>query len=125
MSDKPGIDSIFCSAIEIESPAERQALVAQACGEDVELRHQVERLLHVLITPAVADDVALEHFEEGMGTAAGGVLFLPQRHEAGTHGAAPQPAALAHAHAAQRRPRETPPRRAGTGNGLGRSADCS
>jgi WD40 repeat protein/serine/threonine protein kinase len=46
MSDKPSIDSNFCSAIEIESPDERRALVEQACGEDEDLRHQVERLLH-------------------------------------------------------------------------------
>src|SRR5262245_45489294 len=46
MSDKPSIDSIFCSAIEIESPDERRALVEQACGEDVDLKQQVERLLH-------------------------------------------------------------------------------
>ena len=46
MSAKPSIDSIFCSAIEIESPDERRALVAQACGDDVDLRNQVERLLH-------------------------------------------------------------------------------
>src|SRR5687767_8190871 len=45
MSDKPSLDSIFCSAIEIEAPDERQALVARACGEDVELKNQVERLL--------------------------------------------------------------------------------
>src|SRR5262249_30449289 len=45
MSDKPSIDSIFCSAIEIESPDERQAFVEQACGEDVDLKKQVERLL--------------------------------------------------------------------------------
>src|SRR5262245_10540567 len=46
MSDKPSIDSIFCSAIEIESPDERRAHVEHACGEDVELRNQLERLLH-------------------------------------------------------------------------------
>jgi tetratricopeptide (TPR) repeat protein len=46
MSDKPSIDSIFCSAIEIESPDERRALIEQVCGEDVDLKHQVERLLH-------------------------------------------------------------------------------
>ena len=46
MSDKPSIDSIFCSAIEVESPDERRALVEQACGEDVDLKQQVERLLH-------------------------------------------------------------------------------
>src|SRR5262249_26727546 len=36
----------FCSAIEVESPDERRALVERACGEDVDLRQQVERLLH-------------------------------------------------------------------------------
>src|SRR5262245_62562274 len=46
MSDKPSIDSIFCSLIEIESPDERRALVERACGEDVDLKRQVERLLH-------------------------------------------------------------------------------
>src|SRR5262249_54043698 len=46
MSDKPSIDSIFYSAIEIESPDERRALVEQACGADVDLKQQVERLLH-------------------------------------------------------------------------------
>src|SRR5262245_20990979 len=46
MSDKPTVDSIFCSAIEIESPDERQAFVKQACGQDVDLKHQVARLLH-------------------------------------------------------------------------------
>jgi tetratricopeptide (TPR) repeat protein/serine/threonine protein kinase len=46
MSDKPSIDSIFCSAIEIESPDQRRALVEEACGEDVDLKQQVERLLH-------------------------------------------------------------------------------
>src|SRR5262245_57634720 len=46
MSDKPGIHSVFCSAIEIESPEERQAFVEQVCGEDVDLKQQVERLLH-------------------------------------------------------------------------------
>src|SRR5262245_8210086 len=45
MSDKPSIDSIFCSAIEIESPNERRALIEQVCGEDADLKHQVERLL--------------------------------------------------------------------------------
>src|SRR5262249_16160166 len=46
MSDKPSIDTVFCAAIDIESPDERRALVEQACGEDADLRHQVERLLH-------------------------------------------------------------------------------
>jgi tetratricopeptide (TPR) repeat protein len=46
MSDKPSIDSIFCAAIDIESPDERRAFIEQACGEHVDLTLQVERLLH-------------------------------------------------------------------------------
>ena len=60
MSDKPSIDSIFCAAIEIETPDERRAWVEQACGDDADLRCQVERLLHahfhgrsILDAPAV------------------------------------------------------------------------
>ncbi len=45
MSDGPSIDSIFCAAIEIESPEERQAAVERACAGDHELKRQVERLL--------------------------------------------------------------------------------
>src|SRR5262249_14815484 len=47
MSEKPSIDSIFCSAIDIESPDERRTFVEQACGKDADLQRQVERLLHV------------------------------------------------------------------------------
>jgi hypothetical protein len=41
----PSLDSIFCAAIELASAAERAAYVARACGDDVELRQSVERLL--------------------------------------------------------------------------------
>ena len=46
MSHKASIDTIFCSAIEIESADERRFFVEEACGEHVDLKHQVERLLH-------------------------------------------------------------------------------
>ena len=46
MREKPGIDSIFCSAIDIESPEERDLYVERVCGDDTELKRQVERLLH-------------------------------------------------------------------------------
>jgi WD40 repeat protein/serine/threonine protein kinase len=46
MSAPPSVDSIFCSAIELESPDERRAFVERACGEDADLKQQVERLLH-------------------------------------------------------------------------------
>jgi eukaryotic-like serine/threonine-protein kinase len=45
MSDQPGIDEIFCGAIEIESPDERECYLNRVCGEDVGLRKQVDRLL--------------------------------------------------------------------------------
>jgi serine/threonine protein kinase/tetratricopeptide (TPR) repeat protein len=38
-------ESLFLAALEKPAPAERQAFLVQACGEDVELRHRVERLL--------------------------------------------------------------------------------
>ena len=45
MSNKPTIDEIFCGAIEVESPEELQSYLNRACGEDPELRRQIERLL--------------------------------------------------------------------------------
>ena len=42
---QPSVDSVFCAAIELKSPEEREAYLDQACGSDVELRRQVERLL--------------------------------------------------------------------------------
>jgi serine/threonine protein kinase/Tfp pilus assembly protein PilF len=41
----PSFDSIFCSAIEIESAEERAAYVDRVCGDDRELRGRVEKLL--------------------------------------------------------------------------------
>jgi eukaryotic-like serine/threonine-protein kinase len=43
MSDS--IDSILCAAIEISSPDERMAYLDQACGGDLQLRSDVEKLL--------------------------------------------------------------------------------
>ncbi len=45
LTDQPGIDAIFCEAIEIASPTERDAYLQQACGCDPERRRQVDRLL--------------------------------------------------------------------------------
>ena len=45
MKPKPNIDSLFCSIIELETPESRQSFLDQACGEDIELRRQVERLV--------------------------------------------------------------------------------
>ena len=43
--DKPNLDSLFLAASEIESKAERDAFLAGACGDDLELRQQIEQLL--------------------------------------------------------------------------------
>src|SRR6516225_9106154 len=90
MSDKPSIDSIFCSAIEFESPDERRALVEQACGEDVELRHQVERLLHahfhgrsILDAPVQPVAKVDEPLREIAGTVIGPFKLLEQIGEGG------------------------------------------
>jgi serine/threonine protein kinase/Leucine-rich repeat (LRR) protein len=46
MSDKhPELDTLFLAALEIESPAKRAAFLAQACGDNVSLRKEVEQLL--------------------------------------------------------------------------------
>ncbi|MFK7738282.1 MAG: hypothetical protein AB8B50_19820, partial [Pirellulaceae bacterium] len=46
MSDnKPNLDSIFQAASEIESKARRDAFLADACGDDLDLRQQIEQLL--------------------------------------------------------------------------------
>src|SRR5215471_15943423 len=90
MSDKLSIDSIFCSAIEIESAEERQALVEQACGEDVDLRHQLERLLHahfhgrsILDAPVQPVATVDEPLRETAGTVVGPYKLLEQIGEGG------------------------------------------
>ena len=45
MNDNRSIDDVFCAAIEIASESERQVWLDQACGNDAELRRQVDRLL--------------------------------------------------------------------------------
>jgi hypothetical protein len=42
---KPGLDTIFCAAIEIASEEERAAYLARACGDDHELQARLEKLL--------------------------------------------------------------------------------
>src|SRR5215470_11501274 len=90
MSDKPSIDSIFCSAIEIESPDERRAHVEQACGDDMDLRHQVERLLHahfhgrsILDAPVQPVATVDEPLRETAGTVIGPYKLLEQVGEGG------------------------------------------
>jgi len=44
-TEKLTVDSVFCEAIERRSPEERRAYLDRACGDDAELRRQVDRLL--------------------------------------------------------------------------------
>ena len=44
-TETPSSDTIFCAAIEILSDSERAAYIAQACGEDENLRGRVEKLV--------------------------------------------------------------------------------
>ena len=43
--EESSVDTVFCTAIDIESAEERREYVAGACGQDAQLRHQVDRLL--------------------------------------------------------------------------------
>ncbi|MDA0921596.1 MAG: serine/threonine-protein kinase [Planctomycetota bacterium] len=46
MSDqKPNLDSLFEAAVEIESLTERAAFLDRSCGDDAELREQIDQLL--------------------------------------------------------------------------------
>ena len=42
---KLDLEDIFCAALELASPAERAAYLDQACGDDLDARRRVERLL--------------------------------------------------------------------------------
>ena len=43
--ESPNLESLFLSALEIESPQERAAFLARSCGDDASLQQQVQRLL--------------------------------------------------------------------------------
>src|SRR5450631_4511238 len=73
---------------------------------------EVQRLLHILIAPAVGDGRALQHLPKQMSPAARAMDFLASGHVAGAHRLVLArvwafPAALSDANAAQRRPRKT------------------
>jgi serine/threonine protein kinase len=44
-AETPRLDAIFCAAVAIGSDADRAAYLAQACGDDAQLRGRVEKLL--------------------------------------------------------------------------------
>ena len=43
--DQPNLDSLFEAAVEIESGKKRAVFLDKSCGDDLELRKQVEQLL--------------------------------------------------------------------------------
>jgi serine/threonine protein kinase/Flp pilus assembly protein TadD len=90
MSAKPGIDTIFCSAIDIDSPEERRALVERACAGDANLKQHVERLLHahfhgrgILDAPVQPRATVAEPLGETAGTVIGPYKLLEQIGEGG------------------------------------------
>ena len=44
-TETPALDTIFCAAVEIGAPGQRAAYIAQACGDDDDLRARVEKLV--------------------------------------------------------------------------------
>ena len=44
-TETPCVDTIFCAAVEIASAEGRAAYIGQACGDDDDLRAQVEKLV--------------------------------------------------------------------------------
>ena len=62
MSENSSIDSIFCAAVEIESPSERAAYLDNACGDDVGLRRRVDKLLRAhLQAGSFMEDADVSH----------------------------------------------------------------
>ena len=90
MTEYPNLDTLFCSAIEIESPEERRAFLDQACAGDQELRRQVERLLRAhfhgrdILDPGVRPAVTGgETLTERAGATVGPYKLLEQVGEGG------------------------------------------
>jgi serine/threonine protein kinase len=88
----PGIETIFCDALEIADDDERSAFLDRATGGDSELRQQVEELLEVrsragdfLESPAVPATAAVERSApgEGPGTLIGPYKLLERIGEGG------------------------------------------
>ncbi len=86
MSEKPSIDAIFCTAIEIESAHDRESYIERSCGDDSELKRQVERLLRahfdggsLLDSPAQDVGVTLDQpITESLGTVIGPYKLLQE-----------------------------------------------
>src|SRR5262245_3948586 len=89
-TDKPNVDTIFCSAVEIESATERRAFLDNACGTDAEVRRQVERLIHaqfrggrIIDSPALIPAATIVQPPERIGSQIGPYKILEQIGEGG------------------------------------------
>ncbi len=88
---RPEVKTIFCKALEKKSPIERNAYLQEACGEDNELRAEVEELLKAngatssfLESSALGTDITPGNAVlEGPGTIIGRYKLLEQIGEGG------------------------------------------
>jgi serine/threonine protein kinase/tetratricopeptide (TPR) repeat protein len=87
---KLDLDDVFCAALELASPTERAAYLDQACGEDLDARQRVERLLAAhcqagsflgALPPVVAATIDLP--AQTLGTMIGPYKLLQQIGEGG------------------------------------------
>jgi WD40 repeat protein/serine/threonine protein kinase len=91
MSNLSRVESIFVAALEKGTPAARIAFLDEACGSDLEVHHNVERLLHaqehagnfLQAAPVPATTVAEAPVTERPGTVLGPYKLLEQIGEGG------------------------------------------
>jgi WD40 repeat protein/serine/threonine protein kinase len=89
--DSPSPETIFGRAIAMASPAERSAFLNQACGDDPELRREIEKLVmdhfragHFLEQPAIPVGATADNpISEGPGTLIGPYKLLQEIAEGG------------------------------------------
>jgi WD40 repeat protein/serine/threonine protein kinase len=90
-AESPGLDTIFCAAVEIASAEDRAAYIARACGDDHALRDSVARLVsahfqagNFLESPAPAPTATVDDpITERPGTVIGPYKLLEQIGEGG------------------------------------------
>src|SRR6476659_682729 len=89
---RPGVETIFCEALEIPSANERAAYLDRACAGDIEQRRQIEALLrahfqagHFLESPAATPTITVDPspVTEGPGTVIGPYKLMEQIGEGG------------------------------------------
>ncbi|NLY02883.1 MAG: protein kinase [Rhodopirellula sp.] len=92
LKDIPSVETIFAGALEIKLGDQRRAYLAEACGEDADLRKRVEKLLEAdakagsfLASPVAAAELTLAApvLTEGPGMVIGRYKLLEQLGEGG------------------------------------------